>query len=326
MKKVLITGVAGFIGSNTAEALLKEKGIKVIGIDNYDTNYSVAYKKENVRLLETNKRFTFYKADIRNQKKLAEIFKKEKPDAVLHLAAKADTRHAVVAPTEYITTNVNGTLNMLECAKDTKVRRFVFASSSSVYGNKNKAPYKETASTDFSISPYGASKKAGEILAYTYQHNFKLPVICVRIFNAYGPRMRPKLVMYTWVEKLLNGESIEISGKGVRARDYTYIGDLVDGLIKALKNETIDFDIINIGSSTPVPLKKLVKVVEQATGVKAVVVERPSTHPSVEKTHASNVHAKAVLDWEPTTSIEDGVLAFVEWFRANRLKKTKQSR
>lgn len=321
MKRVLITGAAGFIGSNVAETLLKKhRSVHVIGLDNFDDNYPIAFKKQNVLALKKYPNFTFYTADIRDEKAMQRIFKKEKPDAVLHLAAKADSRHAVEAPTDYVTTNVVGTLNLLECSKNAAVQRFVFASSSSVYGNNNRAPYLEKASTDYPISPYGASKKAGEVLAHTYQHNFGLPVTCIRIFNAYGARMRPKLVLYTWVEKILKGEELEISGKGVRARDYTYIGDLVDALIRALKDTTIAFDIINVGSSKPVPLKELLRVIEKATGKKASVRERPSTRPSVEKTHASNKKAKELLGWEPTTSIEKGVSDFVAWFKSERLK------
>lgn len=295
----------------------------MIGLDNFDDNYPVKYKKQNIAALKKYPNFVFYTADIRDEKTLRRIFKKEVPDAVLHLAAKADSRHAVEEPAEYVTTNVVGTLNMLECAKDLGVERFVFASSSSVYGNHNRAPYKESASTDFPISPYGASKKAGEVLAHTYQHNFGLPVTCVRIFNAYGERMRPKLVLYTWVEKLLRGEPIEISGKGVRARDYTYIGDLTDALIRALKDKTIRYEVINIGNANPVPLKQLLHVIEKAIGTTAVVRERPSTRPSVEKTHAAIGKAKELLGWEPTTPIEVGVSRFVAWFRAERLKEGK---
>lgn len=327
MKRVLITGAAGFIGSTTAEALLKRtKSVEVIGIDNFDDNYPIVYKQENVRLLKAYPKFTFYKADIRDEAALRKIFKKHAPDTVLHLAAKADTRHAVEAPGEYVSTNVVGTLNMLECAKDFGVSRFVFASSSSVYGNKNRAPFKESTSTDFAISPYGATKKAGEMLCYTYHHNFALPVTVIRIFNAYGPRMRTKLVLYTWVDQLLRGEPIEMSGTGTRRRDFTYVGDLADALIRAMKDRTIGYEIINIGSARPIPLTKLLSVVEGAVGVKAEVISRPSARPSVEETHASNARAKELLGWEPITSLEEGVLRFVEWFRAERLKEAKKRR
>lgn len=324
MKRVVITGVAGFIGSHAAEALLKrKKKVEVIGIDNLDANYSVSLKKENLSLLKKYPNFTFYKADIRNAKKMEDIFALHKPDAVLHIAAKTDTRHAVVAPTEYITTNVVGTLNLLEAAKNQAVKRFVFISSSSVYGNKNKPPFIETGNTDYAISPYGASKKAGEMLAFTYNHNFNLPVICLRVFNAYGPRMRPGLVLYRWVSEILEGKTIEMSGTGVRKRGFTYIDDLVDAIIRALENTTISYDVMNVGNTDTISLNRLLKIVEKKLGVKATVRSRPSTRPSVEQTHASTLKAKKLLGWQPTTSIEDGIEQFVLWFRNERVKKAK---
>ena len=322
MKIVLITGAAGFIGSNTAEALLaRSKTVKVIGIDNFDENYPVKFKKQNLLNLKKNPRFTFYTADICDQKALEKIFKKEKPDSIIHLAAKADTRHAVIAPHTYVETNVTGTLNMLECAKDVGVKRFIFASSSSVYGNINKAPFKEDALTDYAISPYGATKKAGEVLAYTYHHNFGLSILCIRIFNAYGERMRPGLALYMWVEKILNGQTIEISGKGIRRRGYTYIGDLVDAFMLGLKKKDIGFEILNIGNSDSVSLNEMLVAVEKATGKKAVTVSRPSHHASVELTQAANAKAKKVLGWEPTTSFDEGVRRFVIWYKKERLGK-----
>lgn len=320
MKAVLITGAAGFIGSNAAEALLKKnRSLRVIGLDNFDANYSVAYKKQNLKNLKKDSRFTFYTADIRDANALRKIFKKEKPDAVIHLAAKADTRDAVVAPRDYIETNINGTLNVLECMREFGAKRLVFASSSSVYGNLNKAPFKEDANTDHSISPYGASKKAGETLAYTYHHNFGLSVACIRIFNAYGERMRPGLVLYTWVERILNDKPIEISGKGLRRRDYTYVGDLVDALLCALTKKDLTFEVLNIGNATSVSLRDMLAVVERVTGKTAKVVTRASHPASVERTEASIQKAKRILGWEPKTSFEMGVSRFVTWYRRERL-------
>lgn len=327
MYKVLVTGAAGFIGSTTVERLLKkDKRVQVVGLDNFDDNYPIVYKKQNVALLKKYSNFSFYTADIRDEKAMRRIFKKEKFDTVLHLAAKADSRHAVEEPSQYVQTNVIGTLNLLECSKEFGIKRFIFASSSSVYGNGNRAPYKETANTDFAISPYGATKKAGEMLAFTYHHNFGLSVMCVRIFNAYGPRMRTGLVLYRWVEDLFTGKPVEISGTGARTRDFTYVDDIADALIKAAKIRKPQFEIVNVGSATPVSLTRLLKVVEKATGEKARVVSRPSARPSVEKTHASITKAKEVLGWEPTTTLEDGVSRFVEWFCAERLKEEKKSR
>lgn len=311
MKRVLITGAAGFIGTHAALALLR-KGVSVIGLDSFDDNYAVSIKKKNVRDLKSLPNFTFYTADIRDQAKMHRIFKKEQPDAVLHLAAKADTRDAVIAPHAYVSTNVDGTLHVLEAAREVGVKRFVFASSSSVYGNDAEAPYAETAEAGRAISPYGATKRAGEMLAYTYHHNFQMPVTCIRIFNAYGPRMRPGLVLHQWAVKMLAGEAIELSGDGTRTRDFTYIDDLVDALIRALRDRKTPFTIVNVGNANPVSLNELLSVLEKATKRKVEVIRRPSHGASVERTHADISKAKDVLGWEPKTSLEKGVTAFVK--------------
>lgn len=311
MKRVLITGAVGFIGTHAALALLR-KGVSVIGLDSFDDNYAVSIKKKNVRDLKAHSNFSIYTADIRDQAKIHRIFKKEQPDAVLHLAAKADTRDAVIAPHAYVSTNVDGTLHVLEAAREVGVKRFVFASSSSVYGNDAEAPYAETAEAGRAISPYGATKRAGEMLAYTYHHNFQMPVTCIRIFNAYGPRMRPGLVLHQWAVKMLAGEAIELSGDGTRTRDFTYIDDLVDALIRALRDRKTPFTIVNVGNANPVSLNELLSVLEKATKRKVEVIRRPSHGASVERTHADISKAKDVLGWEPKTSIEKGVKAFVK--------------
>lgn len=321
MKTILVTGGAGFIGSHLVEALLAQKGTRVVCVDDFSSARSAGLSDEKEYLRESldTPDFALYEADIRDMEALRKIFAKEKPGAVVHLAARADTRHAVVEPREYIDVNVVGTLNMLECAREYNVRTFVFASSSSVYGNKNTAPYTEDAQTDFAISPYGASKKAGEVLAHTYHHNFGINITCVRIFNAYGERMRPGLVLYKWVDNLLHGKPIEQSGDGSRRRDFTYVGDLVQGLVAALEKAQ-GYTVVNIGNADPVSLTELLAVTEEATGMKAEVVQRESHHASVEATHASIERAKQLLGWKPTTSLSDGVSRFVAWFRKHRLK------
>lgn len=321
MKTILVTGGAGFIGSHLVEALLAMPDTRVVCVDDFSSAraWGVADEKEYLRDVLDNPVFALHEADIRDMAKLREIFTIEKPDAIVHLAARADTRHAVLEPREYIDVNIVGTLNMLECAREFLVQKFVFASSSSVYGNKNTAPYTEDSQTDFAISPYGASKKAGEVLAHTYNHNFGINVTCVRIFNAYGERMRPGLVLYKWVDNMLHGKSIEQSGDGSRKRDFTYVGDLVRGLVAALENAN-GFEVVNIGNADPVSLKELLAVTEEATGQKADVITRESHHASVEATHASIDRAQKLLGWQPTTTLKDGVSRFVAWFRAHRLK------
>lgn len=314
IKKILVTGGAGFIGSHLIETLLKKISGRVICIDNFDDAYDPRLKQRNIKSFLKNRRFILYKNDIRDLAKMKQIFKKERPDAVIHLAAKTDTRKAVFSPYEYISVNIEGTLNLLECSREFGIKKFIFASSSSVYGNKNSAPFSEEDQTDFPLSPYGASKKAGEILIYTYHHNFKLPAVCLRVFNAYGERMRPNLVLPIWLKKILAGEPIEMSGEGTRRRDFTYVGDTVNAIMLALK-KPLDFEIINIGNSRPLSLNQLLRVLEKAVGTTAIVQKRPSHKASVEQTHASIAKAKRVLGWKPLMPIEEGVKRFVSWVR-----------
>lgn len=322
MKTILVTGGAGFIGSNLIETLLKRKAIdRVVCVDNLDPFYDPVFKKENIKPFLKSEKFKFYKTDIRNHDALAKIFANEQPTFVVHLAAKANARASVKEPEEYQSVNIIGTLNLLELSREHHVKRFVFISSSSVYGNAAKAPFSETSTTDFPLAPYGASKKAGEVLAHTYAHNFKLPITCLRLFNAYGERQRPDLVLYKWVENILSGKPIEMSGTGKRARDFTYVGDVVRSIELALKGKGV-YEIINIGNSKPVSLAVLLRHVEKVLEKKAVVVNRPSHHASVESTYADVRKAKKVLGWEPEMPIEEGIARFAKWLRDNRFKDT----
>ncbi|OHA80155.1 MAG: hypothetical protein A2747_00825 [Candidatus Yonathbacteria bacterium RIFCSPHIGHO2_01_FULL_44_41] len=320
MQTVLVTGGAGFIGSNLIESLLKHRSVgRIVCVDNLDPFYNPAFKKENIKPFLKNEKFKFYKTDIRNRAALAKIFENEKPTFVVHLAAKANTRLSVNEPDEYQAVNIVGTLNLLELSKDHKVKNFIFISSSSVYGNSAVAPFAESGFTDQPLAPYGASKKAGEVLAYTYFHNFKLPVTCLRLFNAYGERQRPDLVIYKWVENILKEQPIEMSGAGKRARDFTYVGDIVRAIELAMKHGK-GYEILNIGNSKPVSLITLLALTEKALGKKAVVKTRPSHHASVESTSADIRKAKKVLGWEPEVSLEEGIVRFVKWLRDNRFK------
>lgn len=322
MKTILVTGGAGFIGSNLIETLLKRKTIdRVVCVDNLDPFYDPAFKKENIKLFVKNEKFRFYKTDIRNRVALSKIFDIEKPNLVVHLAAKADTRRSVKEPEEYESVNILGTLNLLELSKEYKIKKFIFISSSSVYGNTAKAPFSETSTTDFPLSPYGATKKAGEVLAYTYAHNFNLPIVCLRLFNAFGERNRPDLVIYKWVDNILHDRPIEMSGTGSRRRDFTYVGDVVRAIELALRTKD-NYEILNIGNSKPVSLKTLLSYIEKALGKKAIVISRPSHHASVEETYANIRKAKKVLGWEPEVSLEEGIVRFAKWLRDSRFKNT----
>ncbi len=318
MDTILVTGGAGFIGSNLVAALLKA-GNRVACVDNFDDTYDAAFKEEHVAPFMADKNFALYRTDIRDLAGLKEVFEKEKPTHVAHLAAKADTRKAVEDPRTYISVNIDGTLNVLDLSREYKVKTVVVASSGSVYGNNPNTPWKEDGDTDSPLSAYGASKKAAELLAYTYHHNFGMHIVCLRYFNVYGENNRPTMVPYKWAKAILGGEAIEMSGDGTRERDLTYVGDIVRGTMLALDCD-IGYEVINLGNSHPVSLQELLRVFEKVTGVTPEVRTRPSHPASVNEMYADVGKAKRLLNWEPEVGVEEGITRLVAWFRAHRLK------
>ncbi len=321
MKTVLVTGGAGFIGSNLCAALLKRE-YRVVCVDNLDSDlYPANIKEAYVKPLLTHSDFILYRTDIRDKDSLKEIFLKEKPEYVAHLAARANVRNAVKDPYPYISINIEGTLNVLEACKEFPVKNLVIASSGSVYGNDPHTPWSEDHLAGEPVSPYGATKRATELLAYTYHRNFKMNITCLRYFNAYGENNRPDLVPYIWGEAILKGEEIEISGDGSRERDYTYVGDVVEGTIRALE-KPLGFEIINIGNSNPTSLKDLLEVFKKVTGIEVRVRSRPSNSVSMERTFADISKAKALLGWQPEVSLEEGVRRLFTWLRDHRLKES----
>ncbi len=319
METVLVTGAAGFIGSNLIKTLL-EAGYKVVGVDNYDDTYDPAFKEEHVAPFTTNGQFTIHRIDIRDLPAMREVFEKSRPHYVVHLAAKADTRDAVKNPSIYTSVNIEGTLNILELCREYPVKNLIIASSSSVYGNSPQVPWTEDETADRPLSPYGATKRSTEILAYTYHHNFNMPITCLRYFNAYGENNRPNMVPYIWGLKLLRGEAIEMSGEGSRKRDYTYIGDIVRGTVLAME-KPLGFEVINLGNNTPVSLRELLAMLEKVIGTTGTVESRPSDKASVEVTYADVQKAKRLLGWEPEVPLEDGITRLVAWLRTNRLEE-----
>lgn len=320
MKTALVTGAAGFIGSNLTAALLGE-GYRVVGADNFDDTYDTRFKEANIAPFRDNANFKPERVDIRDAGALRAVFEAEKPSYVVHLAAKADTRKAVDTPQIYASVNIDGTLNILEACRECPVENLVIASSSSVYGNSSRVPFTEDEPADRPLSPYGATKRATELLAYSYRHNFSMNITCLRYFNAHGENNRPNMVPYIWTEKLLRGEEIEISGDGSRKRDYTYIGDIVRATVLAME-KPLGFEVINIGNNTPASLNELLAALEKVIGTKAKVKSRPSHGASVEVTYADITKAKKLLGWEPKVSLEEGLTKLVAWFRANRLKES----
>ncbi|MBI1974289.1 MAG: SDR family NAD(P)-dependent oxidoreductase [Candidatus Zambryskibacteria bacterium] len=312
METVLVTGAAGFIGSNLVEALLK-KGNKVVGVDNFDDGlYEASFKEKNIKSVLSDKNFILYRVDIREKEALKDIFEKEKPQYIAHLAARANVRNAAKDPYPYVSINIEGTINILELSRDFNVKNLVIASSGSVYGDDPNMPWSEDHLTDKPVSPYGATKRACELLAYTYHRNHNLNITCLRYFNAYGENNRPDLVPYIWGKAILSDEEIEISGDGSRKRDYTYVGDVVDATVLALE-KPLGFEIINIGNSSPVSLKELVSIFEKVSGKKANVKSRPSNSVSMESTYADISKAKKLLGWEPKMKIEKGIGRLLTW-------------
>jgi UDP-glucuronate 4-epimerase len=317
MKNILITGGAGFIGSNLIASLI-QKNFRVICVDNFDHTYDPKLKEENIDSFIQNKNFILYRTDICDMEAMRQIFANEKPHHVIHLAAKADTRAAVEDPFPYISVNVLGSMNMLELSRDFGVASVVMASSGSVYGNNPNIPWKEDDNTDFPLSAYGASKKMMEMLSYGYFHNFGMNVICLRYFNVYGENVRPAMVPYKWAEAFLTGQEIELSGEGVRRRDFTYVGDVVRATEAAL--HLSGYEVINIADSSPHSLLDLLEVFKKVTGANPPVRRRESHRASVNETYADNTKAKKILNWEPQVSLEEGIKKLVFWFRDCRLQ------
>jgi UDP-glucuronate 4-epimerase len=316
--KILVTGCAGFIGSHVAEALL-QRGDFVVGVDEINDFYNVRFKEENLAILKKSKDFKFYRQDIRDYAGLKKIFEKEKPDKVIHLAARAGVRPSIQEPLLYEDVNVKGTVNLLDLAKDYSVKSFVSASSSSVYGNQKKIPFSETDDVNNPISPYAATKKAGELICYTYHHLYALKITCLRFFTVYGPRGRPDMIPYKFIELITQGKPIPKYGAGKTKRDYTFVDDIVKGVIAAADKE-LDFEIINLGNNKPVELNEFIRIVEKVTGKKAIIDQQPMQPGDVDMTYADIRKAKKLLGYKPETSFEEGMKKLYEWYVKNRMK------
>jgi len=312
--KILITGAAGFIASHTAQSLLAD-GADVVGIDNFDPFYDRATKERNVQLLESD-RFEFIEADICDLPALRGVFEGSGPfDAILHLAARAGVRPSIRDPLGYELVNITGTMHLLELsAAQTRRPRFVFASSSSVYGNNPKVPFSEDDPVDNPISPYAATKKAGELICCTYHHLYDLPMFCLRFFTVYGPRQRPDLAINKFARLILAGEPIQMFGDGTTSRDYTYIDDIVAG-VRAAIDRCSGYEIINLGSKHPITLKEMIETVEQACGRAATIEQLPMQPGDVNRTFADVEKAARLLDYAPQMPFADGVAKQVEWIR-----------
>jgi UDP-glucuronate 4-epimerase len=311
--KILISGAAGFIGSNLADDLLA-KGFRIMGIDNFDSFYTRDIKETNISNALNHRLYSFLEGDIRDMEFLDRCFSDFRPDIIIHLAAKAGVRPSIKDPASYYSVNVNGTLNMLEAMRKNKIGRMLFASSSSVYGNNKKIPFAESDNVDFPVSPYAASKKAGELLCHTYHHLFNMDIFCLRFFTVYGPRQRPDLAINKFTRAILSNEPITLFGDGSSSRDYTHISDIVHGILRALE-KLKGFDIFNFGESNAVSLIELVSLLESNTGKMANINFLPMQDGDVLRTFADISRAKRVLGYSPVVNIADGIRNYVEWVK-----------
>lgn len=321
----LVTGGAGFIGSHTCQALIR-RGCDVICIDNFNDFYDPAYKRANIADIERTARtaqggFKLYEGDIRDTAFLNRVFEDTKPDLVLHLAACAGVRPSIADPVLYADVNINGTVNILECLKKFGIKRHVFASSSSVYGNNEKVPFSESDPVDKPISPYAATKKAGELLCHTYHHLYDISTACLRFFTVYGPRQRPDLAIYKFTKLISEGRKVPVYGDGSSKRDYTFIDDIVDGVVKACNwvcNHGKCFGIFNLGESHTISLSEMISAIERELGKKADIDPLPDQPGDVKVTYADISSARAILGYAPVTDFQSGIKAFIDWYKQNR--------
>jgi len=318
--QALVTGAAGFIGSHLCERLLAQ-GWEVVGLDNLDDFYNPQIKRGNVAALEADQQFHLVEGDIRNEECVSSILSKSTIDIIVHLAAKVGVRPSIQEPMVYQEVNIKGTLVLLEAAQKYGVPKVIFASSSSVYGNNAKVPFAEEDNVDYPISPYAATKKAGELICHTYNHLYGIDITCLRFFTVYGPRQRPDLAIYKFARLIEAGEAIPVYGDGSMMRDFTYVDDIIQGVTGAMAN-CRGYEIYNLGESQPIRLDELIRAIEKALGKKAIINRLPPQPGDVERTFADITKAKKVLGYNPKTDISTGLKNFVDWFRSNEIKHT----
>ena len=318
MKNILITGGAGFIGSHLVDRLLSEGDWRITVIDDFNDFYDPAIKRANIEPYFPNSNFKLIEADIRDFFSLEEVFHEGRFDCVVHLAARAGVRPSLTEPRLYVETNVNGTTNLLELARRHEVKQFVFGSSSSVYGENKKVPFSEDDPIFNPISPYAATKAAGELICHTYSHLYDLRTVCLRFFTVYGARQRPDLAIHKFAKLIDAGKSIPVFGDGTTRRDYTYVDDIIGGVRAAIDYDRSNYEVINLGESRTVELRELISLLENALGRKAQIDRQPTQPGDVPQTFADIDKARRLLNYNPQTQIEDGIALFIDWFRQQR--------
>ena len=315
MRNVLVTGGAGFIGSHLVARLLAEGQWRVTVVDDFNDFYDPALKRRNVSAHLGREGFSLREADIRDRAALGEVFEGAGFDCIVHLAARAGVRPSLLEPVLYTETNINGTVNLLELARARGVRQFVFGSSSSVYGENEKVPFAEDDPVNKPISPYAATKAAGELLCHTYSHLFGLRCVALRFFTVYGARQRPDLAIHKFARLISEGRPIPVFGDGTTRRDYTYVDDIVAGVRAAMDYEASDYEVVNLGGSRTVELRELIALLEGELGRKARIDRQPPQPGDVPRTYADVSKARRLLGYDPRTPIEEGIRRFVRWFK-----------
>lgn len=311
-EKILITGGAGFIGSACAKALM-ERGDEAVLIDNFNDYYEPSLKEDRIKKFLKDCKFKLYRGDIRDEKFLEKIFKNENIDKVIHLAAMAGVRNSLLNPKLYADVNIMGSINLLEIAVKYKIKNFVFASSSSVYGNNKKIPFSESDFVDRPISPYAASKKADELIAYTYNHIYNLNVTALRFFTVYGPWGRPDMALFKFTKNIFEKKPIEVYNHGKMSRNFTYIDDIVSGTLTVL-DKCKGYEVMNIGGDKEETLMKFIDVIEKNVGKNAKKKMLP-IQPGDVPTTVADISKLKKMGWKPKTGIEIGIKNFVDWYR-----------
>jgi UDP-glucuronate 4-epimerase len=320
MGTILVTGGAGFIGSHLTERLLAD-GRRVVVLDNFDPFYDPAIKRRNLEVVAGAAPFRLVEGDIRDRDLLDRLLGSDTFDAVIHLAARAGVRPSIVDPESYASVNLLGTTCLLEACRRHRVASFVFGSSSSVYGNNAKVPFAESDPVDHPVSPYAATKKAGELLSYTFHHLTGTPVACLRFFTVYGPRQRPEMAIHKFASLLAAGREIEQYGDGSSERDYTFVSDVVEGIVRALAR-TRGYHVWNLGGSRTTSLRELVEKIARGLGVTPGIRVLAPQSGDVERTWADVSRAREELSWEPTVDLDRGVGLFLDWFRREAARRS----
>ena len=316
--RILVTGCAGFIGYHLCKDLLINNKNSIFGIDNLNNYYDVTIKKNRLKKLKVNKKFFFYKIDIKNEKKLKNFFEKNRFDVVIHLAAQAGVRYSIENPKTYIQNNINGFFNVIDLSTRYKIKHFIYASTSSVYGNTKKFPIKETDNTDFPLSLYAATKKSNEVIAYSYSNIFGLATTGLRFFTVYGPFGRPDMFLYKYVDSIFNKKKFKLHNYGKHIRDFTYISDVTGAIIKLINSKSskkIPYQVFNIGNGNPQKLMKFIKYIEKILNFKPLIQKIKKQKGDVYKTHSDINLLQKRIAYKPSRNTLRGINNFIEWYK-----------